>query len=145
MKSKKIGLLFGSFNPIHVGHLIIAETVAYMDGVDEVWLVVSPHNPLKDSNSLLNPYDRLHLVRLALEDNPRVRASDIEFNLPVPSYTIDTMTHLQEKYPSHSFSIVMGEDNLGQLQRWKNYTQLLKYHQVIVYPRTERRYPRRIH
>lgn len=132
---KQIGLLFGSFNPIHIGHLIIAETVASMAAVDEVWFVVSPHNPFKDKKSLLNQYDRLHLVNLAIEDNYRLRASNIEFGLPQPSYTIDTLTHLNEKHPDFNFSLIMGEDNLVHFHKWKNYEQILKHYQLIVYPR----------
>lgn len=135
LATKHIGLLFGSFNPIHIGHLIIAETVASMPDVQEVWLVVSPHNPLKDKKALLNQYDRLHLVRLCIEDNPRLRVSDIEFGLPQPSYTIDTLAYLHEKYPHYEFRPIMGEDNLAHLHKWKNYEQLLKYYRLIVYPR----------
>ncbi len=133
--SKNIGLLFGSFNPIHTGHLIIAETVASLPQLHEVWLVVSPHNPLKEKKSLLNQYDRLHLVRLSIEDNPRLRVSDIEFGLPQPSYTIDTLSHLHEKYTHYEFQLIMGEDNLAHLHKWKNHEQLLKYYRFIVYPR----------
>jgi nicotinate-nucleotide adenylyltransferase len=107
----KIGLYFGSFNPIHVGHLIIANHVANNTNLNQVWLVVSPQNPFKPSNSLLNEYDRLHLVNLAIEGNAQLKATDIEFKLPKPSYTIDTLTYLQEKYPSYQFSIIMGSDS----------------------------------
>jgi nicotinate-nucleotide adenylyltransferase len=133
--SKRIGLLFGSFNPIHIGHLIIAETVAQLPDLKEVWLVVSPHNPLKDKKSLLNQYDRLHLARLAIENNNLLRVSDIEFGLPQPSYTIDTLAQLHEKYPQYEFCLIMGEDNLAHLHKWKNYEQILKYYRLIVYPR----------
>lgn len=134
MARKKIGLLFGSFNPIHIGHLIIAETIA-TQLTHEVWFVVSPHNPFKDKKSLLNHHDRLHLVRLAVEDNPKLRPSNIEFNLPQPSYTIDTLAYLHEKYPEHEFCVIMGEDNLLSFHKWKNYEQILKYYELIIYPR----------
>lgn len=130
-----IGLYFGSFNPIHVGHLIIAHHMAYHTGLDEVWLVVSPQNPLKPAGSLLNEYDRLHLVKLAIEKEPRLRASQIEFSLPRPSYTIDTLTYLEEKHPEHRFSVIMGSDSLENLARWKNYRQLLERFPIYVYLR----------
>lgn len=135
MRIKKIGLLFGSFNPVHNGHLVIAQTLINQQMADEVWLVVSPQNPFKDIKNLLNQYDRLYLVQLALEDNPKVKASTIEFNLPKPSYTIDTLTYLQEKYPDYQFAVIMGEDNLEHLHKWKNYQKILQYYQIIVYPR----------
>ena len=135
VEKKKIGLLFGSFNPVHVGHLIIAETMSDLVHIKEVWLVVSPHNPLKDKRNLLNQHDRLHLVRLAVQDNPHLRASSIEFGLPRPSYTIDTLAHLYEQYPDHDFELIMGEDNLAHFHKWKNYEQILKYHRLLVYPR----------
>ena len=122
----KIGLYFGSFNPVHVGHLIIASHMAYATDLEQVWLVVSPRNPLKPAGSLLNEYDRLHLLQLAIEKEPRFRASDIEFSLPRPSYTIDTLTYLGEKYPEHVFSVIMGSDSLENLNRWKNYEVLVE-------------------
>lgn len=132
---KQIGLLFGSFNPIHTGHLIIAETLAYSDGIDGVWIVVSPHNPLKDKKTLLNQHDRLHLANLATENNPRVKTTNIEFFLPQPSYTINTLTYLQEKYPDYTFSIILGEDNMEHFHKWHNFESILKYYSLIVYPR----------
>ncbi|OWY20091.1 nicotinate-nucleotide adenylyltransferase [Sphingobacteriales bacterium UPWRP_1] len=132
---KHIGLLFGSFNPIHIGHLIIAETIANSNGISEVWLIVSPQNPLKDKKSLLNQYDRLHLVTLATENNPLLKASNIEFALPKPSYTINTLTYLQEKYPEHQFSLIVGEDNMEHFHKWHNYEAILKYYTLLVYPR----------
>lgn len=132
---KKVGLFFGSFNPIHVGHMIIANFMATQTDLDQVWLVVSPHNPLKPKNTLARDYDRLHLVRLAIGDNPKLRASDIEFSLPKPSYTIDTLTYLKEKYPDHAFVLIMGGDNLASLHRWKNYELLLRDHEIYVYRR----------
>ena len=135
--TQKTGLLFGSFNPIHIGHLIIAETVTSLPDIDQVWLVVSPQNPFKQKKSLLNQYDRLHLVRLAIENNPNLRASPIEFELPIPSYTIDTLTYLHEKHPNRRFVLIMGEDNLKHFHKWKNYEQILKHHELIVYPRLQ--------
>lgn len=130
-----IGLYFGSFNPIHNGHLIIANHIAEHCEVDKVWFVVSPQNPLKESRSLLNEYDRLHLVKLAIKDNPKLASSDIEFRLPKPSYTIDTLTYLKEQFPSHTFSIVMGSDSYQNIRRWKNYELLLKEHKILIYQR----------
>lgn len=130
-----IGLYFGSFNPIHTGHLIVANHVVNHTDVDKVWFVVSPHNPLKDSHSLLNEFNRLHLVNLAIEDNPKFRASNIEFQLPKPSFTIDTLTYLSEKFPLERFSVIMGADSFQNIHRWKNYEQLLANYSIIVYNR----------
>lgn len=132
---KKTGLFFGSFNPIHIGHLILAEYFATQTELDEVWLVVTPQNPLKKKDSLLDQYLRLDLVNRAILDNPRLRASDIEFQLPKPSYTIHTLVYLEEKYPDRQFSLIMGEDNLVSLPRWKNYEELLHRFDLWVYPR----------
>jgi len=131
----KVGLYFGSFNPIHTGHLIIANYVVQHTGIDQLWFIVSPQNPLKKSASLLNEYHRLFLVQVSIEDEPSLKASDIEFRLPKPSYTIDTLTYLQEKYPSHEFSVLMGSDSYENLSSWKNYEQLIKNYPVIVYER----------
>ncbi len=131
----KIGLYFGSCNPIHVGHLIIAETLYDRSDLDEVWFVVSPQNPLKKKQSLAHEHDRLRMVELAIEDNFNFRASDVEFRMPRPSYTIDTLTYLTEQYPQHQFCLFLGSDNLDQLKKWKNYKQILEHHAVIVYPR----------
>ena len=133
---KKTGLFFGSYNPVHTGHMIIANYLAQYSDMDEVWLVVSPHNPFKKKESLAPDYDRLHLVHLAIGDNPLLKASDIEFKLPKPSYTIDTLIHLREKYPDREFALIMGEDNLISLPRWKNYEQILENHHIYVYNRT---------
>lgn len=130
-----IGLFFGSFNPIHVGHLIIANYVANHKEVDRVWLVVSPQNPLKPVNSLLNEYHRFHLVALAIDENVKLKASDIEFRLPKPSYTIDTLTYLCEKYPQHTFSVIIGSDSFQNIHRWKNFDMLLKAYKIWVYSR----------
>ncbi|AMM51354.1 nicotinate-nucleotide adenylyltransferase [Rufibacter sp. DG15C] len=131
----RVGLLFGSFNPIHIGHLILANFMATNANVDTVWLVVSPQNPFKPSNSLLHEFDRLHMVRLAIADNPDLGVTDIEFRMPKPSYTIDTLTWLKEKYPTYQFSLIMGEDNLATFHKWKNYEQILDQHEILVYPR----------
>lgn len=131
----KIGLFFGSFNPIHNGHLIIANYICESTDLDKVWLVVSPQNPFKTKDTLLNEYDRLHLINLAIEGNHNLRASDIEFKLPRPSYTIDTLTYLKEKYPEHEFCLIMGSDNLLSIHKWKNYETLLADCPIYVYQR----------
>jgi nicotinate-nucleotide adenylyltransferase len=131
----KIGLYFGSFNPIHIGHLIIAQHMLDHCQLNQVWFVVSPHNPLKESKSLLNENNRLHLVRLAIEEQHKFRASSVEFTMPRPSYTIDTLTYLSDKYPKHEFSIIMGSDSLENFPKWKNYEQILKYYPILVYNR----------
>lgn len=131
----KIGLLFGSFNPIHTGHLIIANYMANYTGLDKVWLVVSPHNPLKEKKDLIQVYDRLEMAKLATENAENITVSDIELKLPQPSYTIDTLTHLKALYPEHDFALIMGSDNLKSLKKWKNYELLLRDHQIYVYPR----------
>lgn len=131
----KIGLYFGSFNPIHIGHLIIASYVLNETRLDKIWFIVSPQNPLKKSNSLLNEYDRLHLVRLATQDDPRLRVSDIEFHLPKPSYSIDTLVYLREKYSETEFSIIMGSDSFQNIHKWKNYESILNDYTIYVYER----------
>lgn len=131
----KIGLFFGSFNPVHVGHLIIANHMATQTDLQKVWLVVSPQNPLKPKKTLARDQDRLHLVRLGIGDNPRVEASNIEFGLPQPSYTIDTLAVLKEKYPQHEFALIMGGDNIASLHLWKNYEQILAGYDIYVYKR----------
>jgi len=130
-----IGLYFGSYNPIHIGHLIIGNHVANHTNMQQVWLVVSPQNPLKPSSVLLNEYQRLHLVQLAVEGNAQLKASDVEFKLPRPSYTIDTLTYLTEKYPQHQFSVIMGSDSFQNLPRWKNFDLLVKNYAFIIYRR----------
>lgn len=130
-----IGLYFGSFNPIHTGHLIVASFVADHTDMQQVWFVVSPQNPLKPSSVLLNEYHRLHLVHLAIEEDLRLKASEVEFKLPKPSYTIDTLTYLQEKYPQHTFSVIMGSDSFQNLRRWKNFEALVKQYAFIIYKR----------
>ena len=131
----KIGLYFGTFNPIHVGHLIIANHMAEHSDLDQIWMVVTPHNPLKKKNTLLDDYHRLQMVHLATEDFPKIKPSDIEFKLSQPNYTVNTLVHLEEKYPKYEFSLIMGEDNLKSLQKWKNYEVILENHDIYVYPR----------
>ncbi|TRW22719.1 nicotinate-nucleotide adenylyltransferase [Flavobacterium zepuense] len=131
----KVGLYFGTFNPIHAGHLIIANHMAEYTGLDQVWLVVTPHNPLKKKSTLLDDHHRLQMVFLATEDYPKLKPSDIEFRLPQPNYTVHTLAHLREKFPTHEFSLLMGEDNLNSLHKWKNYEVILQNHDIYVYPR----------
>ncbi|AOC94944.1 putative nicotinate-nucleotide adenylyltransferase [Flavobacterium anhuiense] len=133
----KIGLYFGTYNPIHVGHLIIANHMAEFADLDQIWMVVTPHNPLKKKATLLDDQQRLQMVYLATEDYPKIKPSDIEFKLPQPSYTVITLAHLQEKYPNHEFSLIMGEDNLKTLHKWRNYEVILENHDIYVYPRLE--------
>jgi nicotinate-nucleotide adenylyltransferase len=135
--SKQIGLYFGTFNPIHVGHLIIANHMVQYADLDQVWFVVSPQNPLKQKASILADYHRLALVRIAVEDNNKLQASNIEFDLPKPSYTIHTLVSLKEKHPDFEFTLIMGEDNLNTFSKWKNYEQILEDYAVLVYPRVE--------
>ena len=130
-----IGLFFGSFNPIHIGHLIIANYIAHYTSMDQVWLVVSPHNPLKSKSDLINMYDRLEMAKLATEYAENIKVSDVELKLPQPSYTIDTLSHLTERYPEHRFNLIMGSDNLASLKKWKNYEIILRDYKIIVYPR----------
>jgi nicotinate-nucleotide adenylyltransferase len=132
---KKIGLFFGSFNPIHVGHLVIASHIAESNLVDEVWFVVSPQNPFKEKKSLLEDYHRLTLVNEAIDESQNLKSCDIEFSMPKPSYTADTLAYLMDKYPKNEFSLIMGEDNIKSFHKWKNYEVILKNHSIIVYPR----------
>ena len=132
---KHIGLFFGSFNPIHVGHLIVANSMLELTDMDEVWFVVSPQNPFKERKTLLEDHHRMQMVRVAIDDNYRMRACDAEMHLPVPSYTVVTLAHLAEKYPDKRFSIIMGGDNLENFRRWRNYEHILDNHQIYVYPR----------
>ena len=133
----KIGLYFGTFNPIHVGHLIIANHMAEHADLDQVWMVVTPHNPLKKKSTLLADHHRLEMVFLATEDFPKIKPSDIEFKLSQPNYTVNTLVHLEEKYPEHTFSLIMGEDNLKSFHKWKNYEAILAHHEIYVYPRLD--------
>lgn len=131
----KIGLYFGTFNPIHVGHLVIANYMVEFTDLDQVWLVVTPQNPLKKKSSLLADYHRLALVRIAVSDNTKLRASDVEFSLTQPNYTSTTLAHLKEKHPEHTFAMIMGEDNLRTLHKWYNYENLMQQYTFYVYPR----------
>ena len=131
----KIGLYFGTFNPIHVGHLTIANHMAEHSDMDQVWFVVTPLSPFKKKSSLLDNHQRLEMVYRATKDYDTLRPSDIEFNLPEPNYTINTLTYLKEKFPEHEFSLIMGEDNLKSFHKWKNYELILEGHNIYVYPR----------
>lgn len=131
----KIGLYFGSFNPVHSGHLIIANHAVNETDLNQVWFVVSPQNPFKQAASLLNEYQRLHLIKLAIDGEKGLRASAVEFSLPRPSYTVDTLTYLKEKHPDHEFCILMGSDGFQNIHKWKNYELILKNHQIYIYKR----------
>lgn len=131
----KIGLYFGSFNPIHVGHLIIANHILNETAIEKIWFIVSPHNPFKINHTLLNEYDRIHLARIATEDDNRIKVSDIEFGLPRPSYTVDTLAYLEEKYPEHHFSIIMGSDSFQNLPKWKNAEVIIRRYEIYIYKR----------
>jgi nicotinate-nucleotide adenylyltransferase len=132
-----IGLFFGSFNPIHIGHMALANYMVEFTDMDQVWFVISPHNPLKQKSSLLNQDQRLYMVNVAIEDCPNFRSSNIEFSLPQPSYTVNTLAHLKEKYPQHTFSLIIGQDNLATFDKWKNHEQILEKHKLFVYPRKD--------
>ncbi|TXD82195.1 nicotinate-nucleotide adenylyltransferase [Subsaximicrobium wynnwilliamsii] len=131
----KIGLFFGTFNPIHVGHLTIANHLAEYSDLEKVWFVVTPHNPFKKKKSLLDNRQRYEMVYQATKDYLKLEPCDIEFNLPQPNYTINTLVHLKEKYPQHEFSLIMGEDNLKNFHKWKNYELILEQYELYVYPR----------
>lgn len=133
----KVGLFFGSFNPLHIGHMAIAQYIVEFTDLEQVWFVVSPKNPFKEKCSLLDQHHRLMMVRIATEDHPQFQASNIEFNLPQPSYTVDTLTYLKEQYPVHNFALIMGGDNLNSFHKWKNYEHILEEHELYVYPRSE--------
>jgi nicotinate-nucleotide adenylyltransferase len=133
----KIGLFFGSFNPVHNGHMVIASYLAEFTDLDQVWFVVSPHNPLKDKSSLLSDHHRLQLVRTAIGDYRKLKASNIEFSLPKPSYTINTLSYLFEKHPEHTFALILGADNLETFKKWKNWEQILEAVELYVYPRRD--------
>ena len=135
----KTGLFFGSFNPIHIGHLIIANHIVEHTDIDNVWLVVTPHNPHKKKATLLNDFQRLSMVRLATENYPAIKDCKIEFDLPQPNYTINTLTVLHEKFPHNEFVLLMGEDNLATFPKWKNFETILKYYKIYVYPRIQQK------
>jgi nicotinate-nucleotide adenylyltransferase len=132
----KVGLYFGSFNPIHIGHLIIANHIVNNAEVDEVWFVVSPHNPLKKSSSLLNEQHRYSLVKIAIEDEKKLKASNVEFSMPKPSYTIDTLIYLSEKFKRHHFTLIIGSDSYQNFEKWKNYKQIILNYNILIYPRS---------
>jgi len=131
----KVGLYFGTFNPVHVGHLIIANHLVENSGLDQVWMVITPHNPLKKKKGLLPDYHRLQMVHLATQGYDKIIPSDIEFKLPQPNYTVHTLAHLKEKFPKYEFALIMGEDNLKSLPKWKNYETILEDYELFVYPR----------
>ena len=130
-----IGLYFGTFNPIHIGHLIIANHIVEHTNLDKIWFVVTPHNPLKNKKTLLDNYQRLEMVHMATSPYDKLGVSNIEFSLPQPNYTINTLEHIKEKHPNHTFALIMGEDNLKSLHKWKNFELLLKNYEIYVYPR----------
>jgi len=132
---KKIGLYFGTFNPIHMGHLTIANHLVEYSSLDEIWMVVTPHNPFKKKNSLLDNHHRLEMVERATENFSKISPSAIEFKLPQPNYTVNTLAHLEEKFPNKEFALIMGEDNLKSLHKWKNYEVILENYSIYVYPR----------
>lgn len=132
---KRVGLFFGTFNPVHIGHLILANHLLQYSDLTEIWMVVTPHNPFKKKSSLLNNQYRYDMVWQLCEEYPGIRPSDIEFNLPQPNYTVTTLAHLEDKYPQYDFSLIMGEDNLKSFPKWKNYEVILERHHIIVYPR----------
>lgn len=131
----KIGLYFGTFNPIHIGHLAIANHMAEHSDLDKIWMVITPHNPFKKKSSLLDNHHRYQMVLEAVETYDKIEPSNIEFSLPQPNYTVYTLVHLEEKYPQHEFCLIMGEDNLKSLHKWKNYEAILENHHIYVYPR----------
>lgn len=131
----KTGLYFGSFNPIHTGHLIIANHILNETSIDKIWFVVSPHNPFKESDTLLNEYERFHLVQKAIENDHRLKATDIEFSLPRPSYTVHTLAYLREKYPGQEFCLIMGSDSFQNLGKWKNADHIIKNYELVIYRR----------
>ncbi|MCC7232190.1 MAG: nicotinate-nucleotide adenylyltransferase [Bacteroidia bacterium] len=133
----KVGLFFGSFNPVHNGHMVIAGYLSEFSDLDQVWFIVSPHNPLKEKTSLLQDYHRLTLVKLAIGEYRKLKASNIEFKLPRPSYTIHTLTYLSEQYPDHRFCLILGSDNLESFHKWKNHDQILAEYELYVYPRKD--------
>lgn len=137
----KVGLFFGSFNPIHTGHMIIAQTMLDSPHIDELWFVVSPQNPFKKNKNLLHEFDRLDMVDAAIANNPKFRTCDIEFNLPKPNYTAHTLAVLSEKHPDNAFSLIIGGDNLASFHKWKNYEVILNHHELLVYPRPQSKTP----
>lgn len=137
----KIGLFFGTYNPIHVGHMVIANYMVEFTNLDKIWIIVTPHNPFKEKKSMLDDVHRLQLVKVAIDDDNRFKASDIEFKLPQPNYTIHTLTYLREQNPDDSFVLIMGADNLAHFHKWKNHEEILNNHEIFVYPRLEGEVP----
>lgn len=135
MMKRKVGLYFGTFNPVHIGHIIIANFMVEFSDLDEVWLVVTPHNPFKKKSSLLENHHRLEMVFLACEEHEKLKPCDVEFGLPQPNYTATTLAKLEEDYPTKEFSLIMGEDNLRTFHKWKNYEVIVERHLIYVYPR----------
>lgn len=133
----KIGLFFGTFNPVHIGHMVIANYMVEYTDLEQIWMVVTPQNPFKQKESMLKDYDRLHLVRLAIGDDNRIKGSDAEFGLPQPNYTSTTLAYLKEKHPENEFALIMGADNLNHFHKWKNHNVILENHDLYVYPRLE--------
>lgn len=131
----KVGLFFGTFNPIHIGHMIIANYMVEFSDLDEVWFVITPMSPFKQKKSMLSNHHRLAIANIAVEDYPKLKTSNIEFNLPQPNYTINTLIHIEEKFPNNQFCLIMGEDNLKGFQKWKNYETILANYELYVYPR----------
>ncbi len=137
MTKKKTGLYFGTFNPIHIGHCVIAQHMLEFTDLDEIWFVVTPHNPHKKKSTLLDDYQRLYMVQLAVDDQYQMHVSNMEFDLPQPSYTATTLAHAVEKYPEKEFALIMGADNLQTFHKWRNYEWILEHHKIYVYPRIE--------
>jgi nicotinate-nucleotide adenylyltransferase len=133
----KVGLFFGTYNPVHVGHMVIANYMVEFTDLDQVWMIVTPQNPFKQKESMLKDYDRLHLVKLAIGDDLKMKASDIEFGLPQPNYTSNTLAYLEDKFSDHEFVLIMGADNLEHFHKWKNHEHILDAHQIYVYPRLD--------
>ncbi len=133
----KIGLFFGTYNPVHIGHMVISNYMVEFTDMDQLWMVVTPQNPFKQKESMLADYDRLHLVNLAIGDDVRIKASDIEFKLPQPNFTANSLVYLKEKFPMHEFALIMGADNLNSFHKWKNHEEILNNHEIYVYPRLE--------
>ncbi|MFK5957614.1 MAG: nicotinate (nicotinamide) nucleotide adenylyltransferase [Lutibacter sp.] len=138
----KIGLFFGTFNPIHIGHMIIANYIVEFSDLEEVWFVVTPQSPFKQKTSMLSNYHRLSIINIAVENYPKLKTTDIEFNLPQPNYTINTLAYIEEKYPKKQFCLIMGEDNLKGFHKWKNHETILQNYELYVYPRISNEQPK---
>lgn len=132
---RQIGLYFGTFNPVHIGHVIIANHLVEYSALDEIWFVVTPMSPHKTEDRILDNIDRYDMVKMAIADYEKLQVSDIEFHLPKPNYTVTTLIHLEERHPNTQFSLIMGEDNLKSLHRWRNFETLIANYTILVYPR----------